>query len=83
MLASGVAVWKVWCESTDARPAWMAGHSLGEYSALVAAESLGFADALKLVELRGQLMQAANCQQLTISRPHHAMGTARFQLILL
>ncbi|MGH8029403.1 MAG: ACP S-malonyltransferase [Arenimonas sp.] len=59
LLAAGVAVWRAWQTHQPAAPVAMAGHSLGEYTALVAARSLPFADALKLVELRGQLMQAA------------------------
>ena len=59
LLAAGVAVWRVWQTLAAPPPAAMAGHSLGEYTALVAAGSIAFADALKLVELRGQLMQGA------------------------
>ena len=59
LLAAGVAVWRAWQTHAPAAPMAMAGHSLGEYTALVAAGSLGFAEALKLVELRGQLMQGA------------------------
>ena len=59
MLASGVAAWRVWREQGGAVPALMAGHSLGEYSALVCAGALDFASAVKLVEERGQRMQAA------------------------
>lgn len=59
LLAAGIAVWRLWQAQGLPAPAALAGHSLGEYTALVAAGSLDFADALKLVELRGQLMQAA------------------------
>ncbi len=59
MLAAGVAVWRSWQATTDLSPAFLAGHSLGEYTALVAAGALNFADAIKLVELRGQFMQQA------------------------
>ncbi|MCY1429042.1 Malonyl CoA-acyl carrier protein transacylase [compost metagenome] len=54
-----MALWRLWQAEGGAQPAFVAGHSLGEYSALVAAGSLAFADAVKLVELRGQLMQQA------------------------
>ncbi len=59
MLAAGVAVWRAWCEQSSIRPAWMAGHSLGEYTALVCSGALGFDDAIKLVAARGRLMQEA------------------------
>jgi len=59
LLAAGVAVWRAWQTHTPAPPTALAGHSLGEYTALVAASSLPFEEALKLVELRGQLMQSA------------------------
>ncbi|MCQ4229073.1 ACP S-malonyltransferase [Pseudomonas stutzeri] len=59
VLAASVALWRLWQAEGGPRPAFVAGHSLGEYSALVAAGSLPFADAVKLVELRGQLMQQA------------------------
>ncbi|HCT98596.1 MAG TPA: [acyl-carrier-protein] S-malonyltransferase [Methylococcaceae bacterium] len=59
MLAAGVAVWRVWTQHSRIRPAWLAGHSLGEYSALVCAGVLDFEEAIKLVALRGTLMQEA------------------------
>ena len=59
MLAAGVSVWRVWQKVSDVRPAFMAGHSLGEYTALVCAESLSFRDAIGLVRERAKLMQQA------------------------
>lgn len=59
LLASSVAIWRVWQEQGLALPAILAGHSLGEYSALVCAGVIDFKQAIKLVELRGQLMQEA------------------------
>lgn len=59
LLAAGVAVWRAWARRCQAAPAALAGHSLGEYGALVASGSLDFGDALRLVELRGELMQQA------------------------
>lgn len=59
MLSAGIAVWRIWQAQGGAAPAVMAGHSLGEYSALVAAGSLAFADAVTLVAERGKLMQEA------------------------
>ncbi len=58
LLAASVAIWRQ-LQAAGAAPVAMAGHSLGEYSALVAAGSLPFADAVRLVNLRGQLMQRA------------------------
>lgn len=59
MLTAGVACWRAWRERGGAMPDFFAGHSLGEYSALVAAGSLAFEDALPLVRLRAQAMQEA------------------------
>ncbi|MCL7461626.1 ACP S-malonyltransferase [Pseudomonas sp. NW5] len=59
ILTASIALWRLWQTESAVRPAFVAGHSLGEYSALVAAGSLGFADAVRLVERRGQLMQQA------------------------
>ncbi|MGY0558255.1 MULTISPECIES: ACP S-malonyltransferase [unclassified Lysobacter] len=59
LLAAGVAVWRLWQSRGGARPAQLAGHSLGEYSALVAAGVLELGEAAGLVRLRGQLMQDA------------------------
>lgn len=59
MLAAGVANWRAWVAETGIEPSCMAGHSLGEYTALVAAGALTLADALPLVRFRAQAMQAA------------------------
>jgi [acyl-carrier-protein] S-malonyltransferase len=59
MLVAGIACWCAWLERGGAMPAWFAGHSLGEYTALVAAEALRFEDALPLVRFRAQSMQEA------------------------
>ncbi len=59
MLSAGVAVWRVWCKISPIRPGWMAGHSLGEFTALVCANSLTFEDAIAMVRERARLMQQA------------------------
>jgi [acyl-carrier-protein] S-malonyltransferase len=59
MLTAGVAVYRAWQSQNGAVPTIMAGHSLGEYTALVAAGALSFADALPLVRFRAQCMQQA------------------------
>ena len=59
MLAAGVAIYRAWQNSSDVTPAVMAGHSLGEYSALVCAGAIPFAAAINLVEKRGRFMQQA------------------------
>ncbi|WP_423186549.1 ACP S-malonyltransferase [Alishewanella sp. d11] len=59
LLTASVAVWRLWQQQHGTAPAYLAGHSLGEYSALVCAGVLSLADAVKLVEKRGQYMQQA------------------------
>ncbi|MBT0726616.1 ACP S-malonyltransferase [Rosenbergiella australiborealis] len=59
LLAASVALFRLWEQQGGEKPALLAGHSLGEYSALVCAGVIGFADAIRLVELRGKLMQEA------------------------
>jgi [acyl-carrier-protein] S-malonyltransferase len=59
LLTSSVAIWNLWKEKTDIRPTFMAGHSLGEYSALVCAGAMEFEDAVLLTHKRGQFMQQA------------------------
>lgn len=59
LLAAGVAVWRVWQSRGGPEPAVMVGHSLGEYTALTCAGAIDFGDALRLVRLRGEAMQAA------------------------
>ena len=59
MLTAGIALWRAWIEAGGARPAVVAGHSLGEYGALVASGALSLADALPLVRARAQAMQEA------------------------
>lgn len=59
LLASSVALWRVWQQRNGVLPSLLAGHSLGEFSALVCAGTIAFADAVKLVRARGQFMQTA------------------------
>lgn len=59
LLTASVAIWRVWQQREGAAPALMAGHSLGEWSALVCAGVVAFADAVKLVQQRGKFMQEA------------------------
>ena len=59
LLAAEISIWKIWQERGGARPAYLAGHSFGEYSALVAAGSLEFSSAVSLVRCRGDLMMQA------------------------
>ena len=58
LLTSSVALWRLWLSKSEIKPDVMAGHSLGEYSALVCAGVISLSDAVKLVEKRGKLMQA-------------------------
>lgn len=62
LLTASIAIWRVWHAENPIRPHYLAGHSLGEYSALVAGGALSLVDAVKLVRLRGQLMQSAVAQ---------------------
>src|SRR3546814_772186 len=57
MLTAGIATWRVWRKHGGGLPSAMAGHSLGEYSALVASGALDFRTAVALVQFRGQAMQ--------------------------
>ena len=59
MVTAGICAWRAWRDSGGADPALLAGHSLGEYTALVAAGAISFADCLPLVRLRGRAMQEA------------------------
>lgn len=59
LLATSFALWKIWLQEGGKEPDYFAGHSLGEYTALVCAKSLNFNDALTLVSERGRLMQSA------------------------
>lgn len=59
MFVAGVAAWRAWCEATDIRPALMAGHSLGEYTAYVCAGSISLQEGVALVKRRGELMRDA------------------------
>jgi [acyl-carrier-protein] S-malonyltransferase len=59
MLAAGFSVWKLWCQQSDFRPMWIAGHSLGEYTALTCANAIQFEAAIPLVAKRGHFMQQA------------------------
>lgn len=59
MLTAGVATWRAWQQTSDLSPSLLAGHSLGEYTALVAGGALSFKDALPLVRYRAEVMQNA------------------------
>src|SRR5258708_19962075 len=62
MVTAGICAWRAWRESGGADPVLLAGHSLGEYTALVVAGAISFADCLPLVRLRGRAMQEAGPQ---------------------
>jgi len=59
MLTSSIALWRIWQQKGGVQPAYLAGHSLGEWSALVASGVVAFADAVDLVRNRGAFMQIA------------------------
>lgn len=59
MLAADIAFWRCWLHQNGIQPDWVAGHSLGEYAALVVAESMSYEDAIAIVAKRGELMQSA------------------------
>ena len=59
LLTASVAIWRVWTTLTDVKPNVLAGHSLGEYSALVCSDALSFEEAVSLVHFRGRVMQNA------------------------
>ncbi|AKC59969.1 ACP S-malonyltransferase [Blochmannia endosymbiont of Polyrhachis (Hedomyrma) turneri] len=66
ILAASVAIWRIWCAQGGRLPKFMAGHSLGEYSALVCSGVIDFSAAIKLVESRGILMQMAVVQDVGV-----------------
>lgn len=59
LLAAGIALWRCWCQLDGPGPDYLAGHSLGEYAALVAANALSLPDGIRLVSARGRYMQEA------------------------
>lgn len=59
LLTSSVAIWRAWCAKSELKPSLMAGHSLGEWSALVCSDTVDFSDGLRIVQARGQYMQKA------------------------
>lgn len=59
LLTASVALWRVWCANGGVKPSLLAGHSLGEFSALVCSEVISFESAVDLVKQRGQFMQSA------------------------
>lgn len=59
LLVSAYAIWSAWCKNIDVKPTVLAGHSLGEYTALVCADVISFEDSIALVAERGRCMQRA------------------------
>ncbi|MEE2732716.1 MAG: ACP S-malonyltransferase [Pseudomonadota bacterium] len=59
MFVAGLAAWRAWCAATEVRPALMAGHSLGEYTAYVASGAISLSEGVSLVKRRGELMRDA------------------------
>jgi [acyl-carrier-protein] S-malonyltransferase len=81
MVTAGICAWRAWRELGGTAPALLAGHSLGEYTALVAAEAISFADCLPLVRLRAQAMQEAvpqgrGAMAAILGLPDDAVGAA-------
>jgi [acyl-carrier-protein] S-malonyltransferase len=79
LLTASVALWRVWLSTSEVKPDVMAGHSLGEYSALVCAGVISLSDAVKLVEKRGELMQA--CVPAGIGAMAAVIGLADQEII--
>jgi [acyl-carrier-protein] S-malonyltransferase len=79
LLTSSVALWRLWLSKSEIKPDVMAGHSLGEYSALVCAGVISLSDAVKLVEKRGELMQA--CVPLGTGAMAAVIGLADTEII--
>jgi [acyl-carrier-protein] S-malonyltransferase len=83
MVTAGICAWRAWRESGGAEPALLAGHSLGEYTALVAAGAISFADCLPLVRLRGRARWRPSWAWMTkryrgrARKPHRAMSARR------
>ena len=67
LLAASVALWRIWRQQRGAKPLYMAGHSLGEYSALVCAGALDFLTAVRLVAERGRRFRSAKAQWRPLS----------------
>jgi [acyl-carrier-protein] S-malonyltransferase len=81
LLAGSVALWRIWQAQQSSSPKLLAGHSLGEYTALVAANALDFADAVQLVAERGKFMQEAVPEGVGAMAAIVGLGDARVQQI--